>query len=169
MLLNHLGGVLRTCQSAQCTEQLAQEFLSSEAENSGSSKSCRSSSLGAPAVVLSFSCQLNRVQLFETPWTAARQAPLSPTISRSVLKFMPTESVTLSHHLVLCCVLLLLLSIFPSLRIFSNESALCISDQNTGASASASVLPVNSQVFYPDFLRRDQTRLDCSKAPFFIQ
>ena len=61
-----------------------------------------------------------------TPWTAVCQAPLSSTVSHSLLKFMSTESVILSNHLVLCHPLLLLSSIFPSIRVFSIESALCI-------------------------------------------
>ena len=68
----------------------------------------------------------SRVQLFVTPWTAAHQATLSFTISQSVLKLMSLESVMTSNHLILCCPLLLLPSIFPSIRIFSNELALCI-------------------------------------------
>ena len=63
--------------------------------------------------------------LFGTPWTAALQASLSFTISWGSLKFMSTESVVPSNHLILCCPLLLL-SIFPSIRVFSNESALHI-------------------------------------------
>ena len=59
-----------------------------------------------------------------TPWTAAPQASLVFTISRSLLKLLSTESVMPSNHLVLCCPLLLLLSIFPSIRVFSNELAL---------------------------------------------
>ena len=55
--------------------------------------------------------------LFETPWIAARQASLSFTISQSLLKFMSIESVMLSHHLIICCPLLLLPSIFPSIRV----------------------------------------------------
>ena len=66
------------------------------------------------------------VRLFATPWTAARQASLSITISRSLLKLMSIESVMLSNHLILCRPLLLKPSIFPSIRIFSNESALRI-------------------------------------------
>ena len=62
------------------------------------------------------------VQLFVTPWTAARQASLSITNSQSLLKLMPIESVIPSNHLVLCHPLLLLPSIFPSIRVFSNES-----------------------------------------------
>ena len=69
---------------------------------------------------------LSRVRLFLTPWTAARQASLSITNSRTLLKLMSIESVMPSNHLVLCCPLLLLPSIFPSIRIFSNESVLHI-------------------------------------------
>ena len=60
------------------------------------------------------------------PMTAACQAPLSFTISQSLLRFMSLESVMLSNHLILCCPLLLLPSVFPSIRVFSKESALCI-------------------------------------------
>ena len=67
----------------------------------------------------------SRVQLFETPWTAAHQASLSITNSRSLLKLMSIESVMQSNHLILCCPLLLSPSIFTSIRVFSNESALC--------------------------------------------
>ena len=75
------------------------------------------------AVVLQ---SLSHVQLFGIPWTVAHQAPLSSTISWSVLIFMSIESVMLSNHLTLCCSLLLLCSIFPSIRVFSNKSALGI-------------------------------------------
>ena len=68
---------------------------------------------------------LSRVWLFVTPWTAARQASLSITNSRSLLKLMSTESVMPSSHLILCQPLLLPSSIFPSIRVFSNESV-CI-------------------------------------------
>ena len=66
------------------------------------------------------------VRLFVTPWTAACQASLSFTISQSFLKLMSIESVMPSNHLILCRLLLLLPSIFPSIRVFSNELALCI-------------------------------------------
>ena len=66
------------------------------------------------------------VWLFVTPWTAAHQASLSITNSQSLLKLMSIESVMPSNHLILCHPLLLLPSIFPSIRVFSNESALCI-------------------------------------------
>ena len=69
---------------------------------------------------------LSRVQLFATPWTATRQASLFITNFQSLLKLMLTESVMPSNYLILCCPLLLLPSIFPSIRVFSNESALCI-------------------------------------------
>ena len=69
---------------------------------------------------------LSRVRLFATPWTTARQASLSFTISRSLLKLMSIESVMPSHHLIPCHSPFLLPSIFPSIRVFSNEPALCI-------------------------------------------
>ena len=69
---------------------------------------------------------LSRVQLFATPWTAARQASLSVTVSWSLLKLMSIESVMPFKHLILCHPLLLLPSIFPSIRVFSSDSALCI-------------------------------------------
>ena len=69
-----------------------------------------------------FSC----VWLFETPWTAACQASLSSTLSQSWLRLMSIESVMPSNHLILCCPLLLLPSIFLSIRVFFNESDLCI-------------------------------------------
>ena len=69
---------------------------------------------------------LSNVQLFATPWTAACQASLSIINSQSLLKLMSTESVMPSNHLILCRPLLLPPSIFPSIRVFSNESVLCI-------------------------------------------
>ena len=71
-------------------------------------------------VVQSLSC----VRLFSTPCTAAFLASLSSTISWSLLRLMSVESMMPSSHLILCCPLLLLPSIFPSIRVFSNESAL---------------------------------------------
>ena len=87
---------------------------------------------------------LSHVQLFATPWTATRQASLSFTISWSLFKLISIGSVMLSNNLILCHPLLLLPSIFPSIRVFSNESVLSI-----GASASASVLPMNIQGCFP--------------------
>ena len=68
----------------------------------------------------------SRARLFVTPWTAAHQASLSITHSWSLLKLMSIESVMPSNRLILCCPLLLLPSIFPSIRVFSNESVLLI-------------------------------------------
>ena len=69
---------------------------------------------------------LSHVQLFVTPWTTVRQASLSITNSQSLLKLMSIELVMPSNHLILCRPLLLLPSIFPSIRVFSNESVLHI-------------------------------------------
>jgi len=69
---------------------------------------------------------LSHVWFFATPWTAARQASLSITNSQSLLKLMSTELVMPSNHLIFCCLLLLLPTIFPSIRVFSNESVLRI-------------------------------------------
>ena len=66
---------------------------------------------------------LSRVRLFVTPWTGAGQASLSITYSQSLLIFMSIELMMPSNHLILCCPLLLLPSVFPSIGVFSNESA----------------------------------------------
>ena len=87
-------------------------------------------------VVQSFSC----VQLFATPWTAAHQACLSFITSRSLLKLMSIELMMPSDHLIFCRPLLLLPSIFPS---FASGG------QSIGASASTSVLPINTQNWFP--------------------
>ena len=81
--------------------------------------------LSFPPSAFSSVQSLSRVWLFATPWTAARQAS-SQTISWSLLRLMSIESVMPSNHLILCHPLLLLPSIFPSIRVFSNESVLCI-------------------------------------------
>ena len=102
-------------------------------------------------VVLIFSSvqSLSRVRLFVTPWMAAHQASLSITNSQSLLKLMSIESVMPSNHLILCGPLLLLLFIFPSIKVLFNEPALCMRWQSIGASASASVLPMNIQDWFP--------------------
>ena len=69
---------------------------------------------------------LSHVSLFVTPQAAARQPSLSFTISQNLLKLISIESVMPSNHLILCCPLLFLPSIFPSIRVFSNESGLCV-------------------------------------------
>ena len=83
------------------------------------------------------------------PWTVARQASLSITNSQSLLKLMSIESVMPSNLLILCYPLLLLPSIFPSIRIFSNESVLPIRWPKYWVSASASVLPMNIHDWFP--------------------
>ena len=86
---------------------------------------------------------------FVTPWIAARQASLSITNSQSLLKLMSIESVMPSNHLIFCLPLLLLPLIFPSIRVFSNESTLRIGGQIIGVSASAWVPPMNIQDWFP--------------------
>ena len=81
--------------------------------------------VGAEDVQFSSVQSLSRVRLFVTPWTAAYQASLSIANSRSLLKLMSIESMMPSNHLILCHPLLLP-SFFPSIRVFSNESVLCI-------------------------------------------
>ena len=101
--------------------------------------------------VISSVQSLIRVQLFGTPWTAARQASLCITDSQSPPKFMSIESVMPSNHLILCRPFLLLPSVFPSIRVFSNESVLHIrwpkywSFVFQSISALTSVLPMNTQ------------------------
>ena len=85
---------------------------------------------------------LSHVRLFATPWTAAHQASLSITNSQSLLKLMSIKLVMPSNHLLLCHPLLLLPSIFPTIRVFSNESVLLIRWPSIGLSASGSVLPI---------------------------
>ena len=94
-----------------------------------------------------FSCSV--MWLFATPWSAACQVSLSNTNSWSPPKPMSIDLVMTSNHLILCHLLLLLPSIFPRIRVFSNESALLIRWQNIGVSASTSVLPVNTQDWSP--------------------
>ena len=92
---------------------------------------------------------LSHVRLFANPWTTACQASLSITNSRSPPKLMSIESVMPSNHLILCHPLHLLPSTFPSIRVFSNESAIASSGQRFGLSAWTSVLPMNTQGWSP--------------------
>ena len=92
---------------------------------------------------------LSPAWLFVSPWTAPCHVSLSLPISQTLLKFMSIESVMLPHHLILCCLLLLLPSIFLSIRVFSNESALHIGGQIIEPSALASVLPMNIEGWFP--------------------
>ena len=100
----------------------------------------------SPLIVVAQS--LSHVQLFATPWTAAYQASMSFTTFQSLLKLMSIKSMMPSNSLILCCPLLLLSSVFPSIRVFSNESVLCIRWLSIGASASGSVLPMNIQGWF---------------------
>ena len=92
---------------------------------------------------------LSCVQLFATPWTAAYQASLSLSISWSFLKFRSIESVMLCNHLIFFYPLLLWLSIFPSFRVFPIGHLFSSGGQSIGVSASASVLPMNIQDWFP--------------------
>ena len=115
----------------------------------------QSASLVSPALVGGFfsmgqSAQsLSHVQLFVTPWTAACQAFLSITNSQILLKLMSIKSVMSSNHPIIWRPLLLLPSIFPSIRVSSKELVLHIRWPSVEASASASVLPVTIQDWFP--------------------
>jgi len=92
----------------------------------------------------------SHVQLFATPWTTALQASLYNTNSRNLLKLMSVESVMPSNHLILCHPLFLPPSIFPTIRVFSNELVLRIKGgQNIGISTSTTVLLMNIQNSFP--------------------
>ena len=92
---------------------------------------------------------LSHVQLFATPWTATRQASQSITNSQSLLKLMSIESVMPSSHLILCHLLLLLPSLFPRIRVFSNESAVCIRWPKYWSCSSFNISPSNE---YPGLI-----------------
>ena len=94
-------------------------------------------------------CAVTQLRLTASPWTVACQASLCFTVSHSLLKLMYIELVMSFNHLILCRPLLLLPSIFSSIRVFSNESAFCIRWPSIGVSASASVLPMNIQGWFP--------------------
>ena len=91
----------------------------------------------------------SHVLLFTTPWIAAHRASLSLTISWSLLKFMSIALVMSSNHLILCCPLLLLSSIFPNIRVFPMSQLFASGGQSIEASASASVHPVSIQCCFP--------------------
>ena len=92
---------------------------------------------------------LSHVRLFEVPWTAAHQASLSITNSQSMLRLMSIVSVMPSNHFIHCHPLLLPPSVFSRIRVFSNESVLCIRWPRIEVSASASVLPKTIQDSFP--------------------
>ena len=99
-------------------------------------------------VIQSLSC----IRPFATPWAAAQQASLSITDSQSLLKLMSIELVMPPNNLILCCPLLLLPSIFPSIRVFPMSQFFILSGQSIGVSPSASVLPLNIQDQFPSGL-----------------
>ena len=108
-------------------ERLEQWFLNlAESSRKRLKKSQSPGTIKYLGIELSSVQSLSHVRLFATPWTAACQASLSITNSWSLLKFVSIESVMPSNHLILCCPLLLLPSIFSSIRVFSNESVLHI-------------------------------------------
>ena len=92
---------------------------------------------------------LSHVQLFEIPWTTAHQTFLSFAISWSLFNLMSIESVMPSNHLILCCPLLLLPSVFPTIRVFPISQLSASDGQKIRASASASVLPMYIQGWFP--------------------
>ena len=92
---------------------------------------------------------LSHVCLFVTPWAAARLSSLSITNSRSLLKPMSIESVMPSSHLILCCPLLLLPQSFPASGSFQMSQFFVSGGQSIGISASTSVLPMNTQDWFP--------------------
>ena len=94
-------------------------------------------------------CSLACVQLFMTPWTAACQASLSFTISRSLIKFMSIESVILPNHLILSTLFSFGLQSFPKSGSFPMSQLFESGGQSMGASASSSVLPMNIQGWFP--------------------
>ena len=95
---------------------------------------------------------LSHVQFFVTPWAAAHQASLSISNSWILLKHMSIESVMSSNHLILCHPLLLPPSILPSIKVFQMSQFFTSGGQSIGVLASASVLPVNIQDWFPDRL-----------------
>ena len=101
-------------------------------------------SSGSPHSLFSSVLSLSCVWLFATTWAAACQASLSTTNSRSLPKLITTESVIPFNHLILCCPLLLLPSIFPSIRVFSKSQLFGSSTQSIGVSALTSVLTLNT-------------------------
>ena len=92
---------------------------------------------------------LSNVWFFATLWTAAHQAFLSITNSRSLLKFMPIELVMLFNHLILCCLFVSCLKPFPASEWFPRNQFFTSGCESIGASASASVLAVNIQDWFP--------------------
>ena len=102
-----------------------------------------------PSVVVVVVQRLGHIGLFAAPRTATHQASLSFTVSQSLLRLISIESMMPSNHVILCCPLLLLPSVFPSIRVFPVSQLFASGGQSFGASTSASVLPMNIQVWFP--------------------
>ena len=107
---------------------------------------CESGTINKAVVVVQ---SLSHVALFATPWTAASQASLSFTVSWNLLKLISIDSMMPSNHLILYCPLLLLSSVFTASGSFLMNQLLASGGQSTGVSASASVLPMNIQDWFP--------------------
>ena len=125
---NHLGSFKKRCRHLGPTSDLVsvvQPVLRISSRGSAHRSGVITSEV-MPISQFTSVQSLSHVQLFVTPWTAARRASLSITSSRNLLKLMSFESAMPSSHLILCCPLLLLPSIFPSIRVFPNESVLHI-------------------------------------------
>ena len=146
-----LPGVFWTSQGQPCSQKVKQLCVSKEKLSSLPKISLLSDvsfiCVWDLCILQVSSVQLfSRVRLFATPWTATHQASHSITNSWSLLKLISIESVMPSNHLILCRPLLLLPSIFHSIKVFSNESThLASGGQSIGVSASTSVLPMNTQ------------------------
>ena len=127
-------------------------YMEIEAELSGLSPDQTNPSTPSQHNVSSHCCcvqSLSPVRLFATPWTTARQASLSFTVSWSLLKFISIESIMLSSQPILYCPLLLSPSIFPNISVFSSESAFLIKWPKYWSLISASVLPMNTHDWFP--------------------
>ena len=133
-----------------CEERQRSEWCTTSQEVSDAIRSWNKQGLVITRASKGRSVQsLGCVQLFVTPWTATRQASLSISNSRSLLKLMSIKWVMSCNHLTLCCPLLLLPAIFPSIRDFSISQFFTSGGQSIGASASASLLPMNIQDWFP--------------------
>jgi len=129
-----------------------------QADNPGSIRQSRQGFIICPLWILyklllqyNYSCcySVTKLCLLATPWTEACQAPLFSTVSWSLLKFMSTESVMLSNHLILCCRLLLLPRSFPASESFPMSWLFSSGGRIIRASASVSILPMNIQSWFP--------------------
>ena len=120
--LHNIVSILCLLSNLLCAGHCAEDFRSFNPIN----YFCKVDTIIICSVQFSSVQSLSHVRLFETPWTAARQASLFITNSWSLLKLMSIKSVMPSNHLILCRPLLLFPSIFPSMSVFSNESLLCI-------------------------------------------